>query len=97
MSDNQKKASLFCLLAFLLGCLVATMGCSISSKTELKAAPITYPHDLTYPVTGYDLDKVVTLDMECGFYYYADSFRWVGSGWHYKISPAAADFLLGKI
>jgi hypothetical protein len=78
MSDNQKKASLFCLLAFLLGCLVATMGCSISSKTELKAAPITYPHDLTYPVTGYDLDKVVTLEMECcedcGFAPWTDSW-----------------------
>ena len=80
MSDNQKKASLFCLLAFLLGCLVASMGCSVSSQTEIKAepVPITYPHDLTYPVTGYDLDKVVTLEVECcgdcGFAPWTDSW-----------------------
>jgi hypothetical protein len=80
MSDNQKKASLFCLLAFLLGCLIASVGCSVSSQTEIKAAPvpITHPHDLTYPVTGYDLDKVATLEAECcldcGFAPWTDSW-----------------------
>tara|TARA_R110002020_G_scaffold326253_1_gene541939 strand:+ start:1355 stop:1579 length:225 start_codon:yes stop_codon:yes gene_type:complete len=36
MTDNQKKASLFCVLAFLLGCLAASVGCSVDSATRIK-------------------------------------------------------------
>ncbi len=36
MSDNQKKASLFCVLAFLLGCLLASSGCAV--KTQAKSS-----------------------------------------------------------
>ena len=72
MSDGQKKAALLCILSFLLGCLLVSTGCAVHSKTELKAAPPTiFPHDLTHPVTGYDLDNVATLEVEacvvCGF------------------------------
>ena len=82
MTDNQKKVALLCLLVITLVCLIATNGCSVSSKTEIKAEPkpVIYSHDLTYPVTGYDLDKVVTLTLEieccedCGFTPWTDSW-----------------------
>jgi len=36
MTDNQKKASLFCVLAFLLGCLAVSVGCSVGSATRVE-------------------------------------------------------------
>jgi hypothetical protein len=80
MSNNQKKASILFWVILLLGCWIATSGCSVSSRTELKASPkpITYPQDLIYPMTGYELDKVVTLELECceccGFARWTDSW-----------------------
>jgi len=34
MKDSQKKAALFCVLAFLAGLLVATSGCSVRMQGE---------------------------------------------------------------
>ena len=34
MKDSQKKAALFCVLAFLAGLLVATSGCSVRTQAE---------------------------------------------------------------
>jgi hypothetical protein len=34
MKDSQKKAALFCVLAFLAGLLVATSGCSVRTRGE---------------------------------------------------------------
>ena len=83
MRESQRKSLLLCVLAFVVGLLVVvSLGCSVSSRTEIKAAPkpITYPQDLIYPVTEYDLDKVVTLEVECcvdcGFVPWTDS--WCG-------------------
>jgi hypothetical protein len=81
MRESQRKSLLLCVLAFVVGLLVVvSIGCSVSSQTKIKAGikPITYPHDLTYPVTEYDLDKVVTLEIECckdcGFAPWTDSW-----------------------
>ena len=81
MRESQRKSLLLCVLAFVVGLLVVvSIGCSVSSQTKIKAEtkPIAYPHDLTYPVTGYDLDKVVTLEVECcgdcGFAPWTDSW-----------------------
>ena len=83
MRESQIKSLLLCVLAFVVGLLVVvSIGCSVSSQTEIKALPtpihLTYPQDLTYPVTGYDLDKVVGLEIECcedcGFVPWTDSW-----------------------
>lgn len=34
MKDSQKKATLLCVLAFLVGLLVATSGCATSTTTK---------------------------------------------------------------
>ena len=34
MKDNQKKAALFCVLAFLAGLLIATSGCSVRTQAK---------------------------------------------------------------
>jgi hypothetical protein len=81
MRENQRKSFLLCVLAFAVALLVVvSIGCSVSSQTGIKAhtRPIIFPHDLTYPVTGYDLDKVVTLEVDCckdcGFAPWTDSW-----------------------
>jgi hypothetical protein len=35
MRDSQKKAALFCVLAFLAGLLVATSGCALGTSTRM--------------------------------------------------------------
>lgn len=77
---EEVRSLVLCLIAFVLGCLCvfAISGCSVSSQTEIETKPLIYPHDLTHPVTGYDLDKVVTLELECctdcGFVPWTDSW-----------------------
>jgi hypothetical protein len=72
---SSKYVWLFLLLAFLAGLAI---GCSATVRTELKTRPTTYPQDLIYPVTEYDLDKVVTLEIkcceDCGFAPWTDSW-----------------------
>ena len=40
MNDNQKKACLFCVLAFLTGCLVAFSGCRNTRRAVRIQPPI---------------------------------------------------------
>ena len=60
MNDNQKKASLFCVLAFLLGCLLAS-GCAV--KTQARS-----------PIGHVETSLEVECCPCCGFAPWSDSW-----------------------
>jgi len=53
MNDNQKKAALACVLAFLLGCLVAFSGCSVRIEVQPPISQMETLDVKTCPCCGF--------------------------------------------
>ena len=57
MSNNQKKACLFCVLAFLLGCIAVSSGCRNTRRAVRVQPPIGAQLDIELQPPIVDLGK----------------------------------------
>ncbi len=69
MNDNQKKAALACVLAFLVGLLVATSGCTLHTHTHTHIGTDTGTH-----IGTTSLEVEACVDCDCGYAPWSDSW-----------------------
>ena len=62
-SVNNENACLLCLVAFILGCVMAFSGCSLESSTRVKAKPVAIETSLELKCCN-----------DCGFVPWSDSW-----------------------